>query len=102
MPNYREVKDKLIKRQGGMCFYCGIKLLPGSHMDHIKPQSRGGSNDPNNLCVACPRCNECKSGFTLKVWLKRLSLLNDKGYVYWKKWDDEDRLYVIENLHSFL
>ncbi len=33
-------------------------------IDHITPQSEGGSNDESNLWLACPRCNGFKSSQT--------------------------------------
>ena len=29
--------------------------------DHIRPRAAGGENTFENLCLACHRCNECKS-----------------------------------------
>ncbi|MEE8390909.1 MAG: HNH endonuclease [Anaerolineae bacterium] len=29
-------------------------------VDHILPRSLGGSDEPENLCAACYRCNEYK------------------------------------------
>lgn len=34
------------------------------HIEHIVPQSHGGSDDLANLCLACPRCNLMKSDRT--------------------------------------
>src|SRR5260221_8387159 len=45
------------KRQKGKCYWCGKKL--GKYdVDHIVPLSRGGSNQPDNLVIACPTCNQ--------------------------------------------
>jgi 5-methylcytosine-specific restriction endonuclease McrA len=29
-------------------------------MDHVTPESRGGSHEPDNLVLACRRCNRSK------------------------------------------
>jgi hypothetical protein len=53
-------------RQNGCCFWCGQRTSsqPSErekyHVDHITPISRGGSNWPRNLAVACPTCNARK------------------------------------------
>ena len=47
------------QRQKGKCYYCH-KHLTKYHVDHVIPLSRGGSNDPSNLVIACPLCNQKK------------------------------------------
>jgi 5-methylcytosine-specific restriction endonuclease McrA len=43
--------------QEGRCFYCSTELNDGFHVDHYIPLSRGGSNGPENIVIACPPCN---------------------------------------------
>lgn len=45
----------------GLCSYC---LQPGASIDHVLPVSRGGSNDPSNLVLACGPCNSRKGAKT--------------------------------------
>jgi hypothetical protein len=47
------------------CVYCGN---PGTEMDHIVPQSRGGSSDPENLVPSCRCCNSAKADRTPEEW----------------------------------
>jgi 5-methylcytosine-specific restriction endonuclease McrA len=49
-----------IARQRKRCFYCGEKLGPGYHVDHITPVSKGGSNGLENIAIACAPCNRRK------------------------------------------
>lgn len=52
------------------CEYCHYPELLSSaplSIDHIQPQSLGGSNDLNNLALACRRCNERRYNFTTGV-----------------------------------
>ena len=54
---------KLFAKQKGCCFYCLKKIFfKGSpwHIDHFIPISRGGTNYPDNLVVACASCNLSK------------------------------------------
>lgn len=47
----------------GQCAYCGQGIPPRSldwHIDHVRPWSKGGSNDPHNLALACASCNLSK------------------------------------------
>lgn len=53
------------KRQSGRCLYCGCAV--GSrgnrtkwHADHFIPISRGGTNHPENIVIACETCNLVK------------------------------------------
>jgi len=58
--------------QMGRCQYCGKKLhhgMRGFHVDHMQPLSRGGSNDPANLALACGRCNDSKHNKTSTEFL---------------------------------
>lgn len=57
-------------REGKVCTYCGDEDGPFDY-DHIFPLSRGGSNDPSNLAVACASCNRSKGAKTLKEWMGR-------------------------------
>jgi len=49
-------KGQTDKRGRVRCWYCGKPML-NWHIDHRIPLSRGGSNAPGNLCLACPECN---------------------------------------------
>lgn len=52
------------KRQCGMCFYCGCRVGREAETrweaDHFIPVSRGGTNDPSNIVIACMPCNRSK------------------------------------------
>jgi len=44
------------------CFFCGYALdLQTSSVDHVEPTSRGGTDDKENLVLACRRCNVTKA-----------------------------------------
>ena len=55
--------ERMLRRQKGKCYYCKKKLgtdRRAYHVDHAIPLSRGGTNDPSNLVITCPPCNEKK------------------------------------------
>lgn len=45
------------EKQEGACYWCGIPIVDGYHIDHFIPLSRGGSNYPENIVLSCPTCN---------------------------------------------
>jgi 5-methylcytosine-specific restriction endonuclease McrA len=50
------------ERDGNRCRYCGsIERLS---IDHVRPRVQGGSDDLENLAVACRPCNSRKNGRT--------------------------------------
>jgi len=57
------------KRSSGICYYCGLKLLPIElTMDHIIPLSRGGKSEKNNIVPACKECNNKKKFLFPMEW----------------------------------
>lgn len=60
------------KSQKGKCWYCGKKVGDKYDVDHRVPLSRGGSNAPDNLVIACPTCNRSKHDRLPHEWCGRL------------------------------
>lgn len=58
--------------QGGLCFWCGDAVNLTFHIDHIQPLSKGGTNNADNICIACPWCNLHKWSMTPQAWQVRL------------------------------
>lgn len=61
---------QIYRRDGYVCAYCEAVEGP-FEIDHIVPVTRGGSNDPSNLCVACKPCNSSKGDRLLSEWRGR-------------------------------
>lgn len=69
--------DSLRTQQSGLCFYCAKILNSRAEVDHKIPLSRGGSNWPSNLCLACQTCNRDKNNKTAReymTWRRQLAL----------------------------
>lgn len=58
---------KAILAAADSCRYCGDVLLP-RQVEHIRPLSRGGDNDPSNLAAACISCNSQKRAMLVHEW----------------------------------
>lgn len=65
--SYRQHEGAVFARDGYACVYCGSPL--NLSLDHIIPQSRGGSHDPDNLCTCCRSCNSSKGARTPEEWM---------------------------------
>lgn len=69
----------LWEKQEGKCFYCKQRLHDGEKIyftvDHKNPSSRGGKKDLDNLCLACPDCNNLKGSLNDKEFKVALDLL---------------------------
>ncbi len=62
---------KVISDAKGLCHYCGKvvnqndrRFGDGATIDHVKPISKGGTNDPSNLVLSCRSCNSKKGNRT--------------------------------------
>jgi 5-methylcytosine-specific restriction endonuclease McrA len=57
----KSLYEAVRRRAQFQCEYCHYPELLGSaplSIDHIQPRSLSGSDDLNNLALACRRCNE--------------------------------------------
>lgn len=66
----------LYENQNGNCAYCGCSLLEEARagrnpqFDHIKPKSKGGKDDMENLNLSCNWCNIVKKDRSMKEFLE--------------------------------
>lgn len=63
---WRRIAIPILVRDEHRCQYC---LGVGGTVDHILPRSRGGSNNDENLCACCNKCNESKGPRTVREWI---------------------------------
>ena len=56
-----DVQAYVLLRDGLVCRICGLPIRAGKqHVDHILPRSMGGTDDPANLRVTHPFCNNSR------------------------------------------
>ena len=65
-----ERREYLLEKWDRTCAYCGKTEVP-LEIEHIVPRSKGGSNRPSNLALACRPCNRKKADRPIEVFLER-------------------------------
>lgn len=78
-PSKQRLKLRLLLDQDFLCRYCGRRMnvtLPVNDLfatfDHRQPISKGGRDTPDNLVLACSRCNRGKRSDTEESFLRKL------------------------------
>lgn len=63
----KEIRQQVRERANYLCEYCHSSEEASAarfEIDHIQPRSLGGSDELNNLALACQRCNGYRYNFT--------------------------------------
>ena len=73
LPNYHTHKHTLYGRQEGICGGCQV-MFPFRNMtvDHIVPQTKGGSDHLDNLQLLCAACNSMKGTRPQEAFIAKL------------------------------
>ena len=75
----KEIKEIVRQKYDNKCAYCGVDLVKGWHVDHIKPKVFGGTDDLENLNPSCKHCNTYKCHANLEGYRRQLrTMLNEK------------------------
>ena len=73
LPNYRTHKHTLFGKQEGLCNGCRTQFpFRNMTVDHIVPQSQGGTDHEDNLQLLCGACNSTKGRGTQAELISRL------------------------------
>ena len=73
VPPYRQQKHVLFGQQEGQCAGCETEFpFRAFTVDHIVPQSRGGTDHPENLQLLCSHCNSVKGNRPQEYLVARL------------------------------
>lgn len=90
-------KQRLLKLANYRCGYCLTSqhvIGPLLEVEHIVPASQGGSDEDENLWIACPSCNNYKADKTSApdaLSGKQVRLFNPRQDVWREhfKWSDD-------------
>ena len=68
-------------RDGLVCAYCGASIEDTARLslDHLKPYSKGGSNETCNLVTACLSCNSGRSNHSVRGFCRVVAADMDNG-----------------------
>ncbi len=73
-----EVREYLLEKWGRQCAYCDAQNIP-LQIDHIIPQSRGGTDRVDNLTLTCNSCNLKKGCLSIEIFSpKRAKTIQSK------------------------
>ena len=76
---WKRIRALILNRDNHICQYCGE---PAGSVDHIIPVARGGTDEWDNLCAACVRCNSRKKDKMPADFLARTSTdLLSRGFI---------------------
>ncbi|MEB3148201.1 MAG: HNH endonuclease signature motif containing protein, partial [Sphaerospermopsis sp.] len=78
MPIPKSLYEQVRQRAQCRCEYCHYPELLSTaplSIDHLQPQSLGGTDSPDNLALACRRCNERRYNFTTGI-LSTMKIMN--------------------------
>ena len=70
MPIPKSLYEQVRQRAQYRCEYCHYPELLSTaplSIDHLQPQSLGGTDNLDNLALACRRCNERRYNFTIGI-----------------------------------
>lgn len=61
-----EEKERILKKTGGRCAHCGVKLnINTMEKDHAISLSKGGMSDLSNIVPLCSKCNSNKINYVV-------------------------------------
>lgn len=57
----KKIIRQMYDDQDGKCAYCFVSINGGYEVEHIRPLAVGGTNNKENLCLSCTKCNRIAS-----------------------------------------
>ena len=72
-------RSRMSEAQNHKCCWCGIVTTDergkkySSTLEHVMPVSKGGKNHPDNLAMACSRCNQKRGNKPAEEFMNEIS-----------------------------
>lgn len=88
-------RESIKEKWNHECCYCGS--TENLTLDHIIPQSKGGSDTTKNLVCCCHKCNHSKGHTPWEKWYYAQSFFTEdrmSAILDWMKPDKPKNLYV--------
>lgn len=70
--DFKKICEYAVHYEFCYCYLCGKPILEGQrwNLDHIKPRSKNGSSEPDNLRPTHYDCNQAKADMSLAQFRK--------------------------------
>jgi hypothetical protein len=77
----QEKRLAIYLRDGMACVWCGSSVEDGASLtlDHVVPDSKGGTNDAPNLVTSCHRCNSSRGNRSVPRFAKAVAAYLNHG-----------------------
>jgi hypothetical protein len=91
---------ELAENRCGYCLVSAIHVYAPMEIDHLQPTAEGGTDNEENLWLACPRCNNYKSDQTTAIdpdTTERVALFNPR-LQKWRehfKWNEDNPAQIL-------
>lgn len=85
----KAAREEVIKRDGGLCIFCG---RPGNPEAHVISRAQGGLGDPQNIVTACRPCHEAMdAGLYRPFFIRRAKEYLES--VYGSAYEEHEKVY---------
>jgi 5-methylcytosine-specific restriction endonuclease McrA len=99
--SYKRFRIKLLKEQNYKCAYCKTSLENRvANIEHVLALKKGGSNDIENLVMACPDCNKAKGNKLLKKPVRLAVKTEAQAYGRQSRKEHEEQVKVWEEIEE--
>lgn len=96
-----KLRQKIIEQSGNRCGYClGEQryIFAPLEIDHILPTAEGGTDDEENLWLACRLCNSYKGMKTHEIdplTRRKISLFNPRKQIWKRHFQIENGIKIV-------